>query len=204
MRVVWILTAATAAAAATVSAHAEPKTYALDPLHTYVSFEAPHIQAISQWRGKFDRTLSGTVVLDRTARTGSIDVVIDTSSVDFGLAALDQHVRSPDFLDVKQYPTATFKSDMVRFKGDMPVEADGELTLHGVTRPVTLKFNSFKCIMDPFVKVERCGADVSGAINRADFGIGKYAEMTGPGVKLAIQVEGLLRGATAGHQAAAK
>jgi polyisoprenoid-binding protein YceI len=196
--------AAAVAAAAGLAAHAEPKTYNLDPTHTYVSFEAPHIQAISLWRGKFDRTLSGKVVLDRQAKTGSIDVVIDASSIDFGLAALDEHVRGPEFLDAKQYPTASFKSEALRFEGDSPVEADGQLTLHGVTRPLTLRFNSFKCIMDPFVKVERCGADVTATINRSDFGISKYAEMTGSHVKLAIQVEGLLGGAAGGPPSAGK
>lgn len=179
-------------AATSLAAHAAPQIYSIDPAHTYASVEAPHIQAISLWRGKFDRTQSGTVTLDRQARTGSIEVVIDTSSIDFGHDKLNEHVRGPEFLDAAKYPTATFKSDSIKFEGDSPVAAVGELTLHGVTRPLTLKINSFKCITDPFLKKERCGADASGVINRSEFGVGQYAEMTGPQVRLAIQVEGLL------------
>ncbi|MDR3416716.1 MAG: YceI family protein [Nevskia sp.] len=174
-------------------ARAEAKHYNLDPAHTYVSFEAPHIQAISFWRGKFDHTQSGSVTLDSEAKTGSIDVTIDATSIDFGMQKMNDHAKSPDFFDVAKFPTAVFKSDTVKFDGATPVEADGELTLHGVTKPVALKINSFKCIPDPMLKVERCGADASAEINRSDFGIDYGVKMTGSGsVKLAIQVEGLL------------
>lgn len=180
------------ALAATVPALADAKHYTLDPTHTYVSFAAPHIQQISWWRGKFDRTQSGSVTLDSAAKTGSIDVVIDTTSIDFGLAKMDEHAKSPDFFDVAKFPTAEFKSDSIKFDGDTPVSADGQLTLHGVTKPVTLKINSFKCIQDPFLKVERCGADVYAEINRDDFGVSYAVKMTGGLVKLEIQAEGLL------------
>ncbi len=172
----------------------EPRTYELDTQHTYASFEAPHIQAISYWRGKFNRTESGTVTLDPTAHTGAIDVVIDTSSVDLGHPTLTAEVRGPQFLDSAKYPTATFHADKVMFKGDKPVEAIGKLTLHGVTKPLTLKIKSFKCIKDPFMKdAERCGADVSGVIDRSAFGVGAFAQMTGGEVRLQIQVEGVRR-----------
>ena len=173
-------------------ARAEQQTYQLDMMHTYVSFAAPHFQAISWWRGKFDRTRSGTVKLDRAAKSGSIEVVIDTSSVDTGLDALNDHVRSADFLDVKRYPTATFKSESIQFQGDVPVAAAGELTLHGVTHPVTLTINEFKCIPDPFVKaLQRCGADAAAVIDRTQWGVSSYADATGKEVRLSIQVEGL-------------
>lgn len=171
--------------------YAAPMTYQLDPAHTYVSFAAPHIQAISYWRGKFDRTKSGTVTLDPAAHTGSIEVVIDASSIDVGFPALTEELRGPQFLDSSKYPTATYRADVMRFKGGQPVEAVGKLTLHGVTRPVRVKIDSFKCIADPFEKnVERCGANASAIIDRSAFGIGAYAKMTGSQVRLEIQVEG--------------
>lgn len=171
--------------------YAGPMTYQLDPSHTYVSFAAPHIEAISYWRGKFDRTESGTVTLDPAAHKGSIEVVIDASSVDVGFPALTEELRGPQFLDSAKYPTATYRADVVRFKGGKPVEAVGTLTLHGVTKPVRVKINSFKCIADPFVKnVERCGADASAVIDRSAFGVDAYAKTTGSEVRLEIQVEG--------------
>jgi polyisoprenoid-binding protein YceI len=175
----------------TAPVYAAPVTYQLDPSHTYVSFAAPHIQAISYWRGKFDRTKSGTVTLDAAAHKGSIEVVIDASSVDIGFPALTEELRSAQFLDSTKYPTATYRADTIKFKDGKPVEAVGKLTLHGVTKPVRLKINSFKCIADPFAKnVERCGADASGVIDRSAFGVNAYAKMTGSQVRLEIQVEG--------------
>jgi polyisoprenoid-binding protein YceI len=182
----------TALAWVAAGAAAEPVNYRIDPLHTYVSFAAPHIAGISTWRGKFDRTQSGTIVLDRAARTGSVDIVIDTASIDFGLEKLNEHARSADLFDVAKYPTATYKADRIRFEGDTPVEVDGQLTLHGVTKPVPLKIEHFKCIQDPFLKIERCGADASAVLNRSDFGIDYGVQMVGsPQVQLQIQVEAL-------------
>ncbi len=178
--------------ASVLPVRAEPHTYKVDPMHTYVSFAAPHVQAISWWRGKFDRTQSGTVTLDPAAKTGSIEVVIDASSIDTGDEKLNEHLRSPDFLDAKQYPTATFKSTSVKFSGDRPVSADGELTLHGVTHPMTLRIDDFKCIPDFMSKtMQRCGADASAIIDRTKWGVEHYANMTGSEVRFAIQAEGL-------------
>ena len=173
------------------AAMAAPDHYTADPTHTFVSFEAPHIQAISIWRGKFDRTQSGTITLDLAGKSGTVDVIIDASSVDFGLQKLNEHVSSPDFLDVAKYPTAEYKGD-IKFDGDAPSSVEGQLTLHGVTKPLTLKINSFKCIQHPMLKKQVCGADAAGEINRSDFGVDKGVNMTGSGsVKLAIQVEAL-------------
>jgi polyisoprenoid-binding protein YceI len=195
MRMILAL-AATMSLAAVLPARAEPQTYKLDTMHTYVSFAAPHVQAISWWRGKFDRTQSGTVTLDPAAKTGSIEVVIDATSIDTGDEALNEHIRSPDFLDAKQYPTATFKSTSLAFSGGRPVSAHGDLTLHGVTHPVTLRIDEFKCIPDFMMKgMQRCGADATAVIDRTQWGVNAYASMTGKEVRLAIQVEGLTRAA---------
>ena len=167
-----------------------PTHYTIDPEHTYPSFEAPHIQGISIWRGKLDKT-SGTIVLDREAKTGQVDIVMDASSINFGHEKLNEHVKSADFFDVAKYPTITFKSDSIKFEGDTPVEVDGVLTLHGVSKPVVLKLKQFKCIMHPMLRREVCGADAAAQINRSDFGIGYGVQMTGDWVRLAIQVEAL-------------
>ena len=168
---------------------ASAQTYKLDPNHTYPSFEADHF-GISIWRGKFDKT-SGRVTLDRAAKTGTIDITVDTSSVDFGNAKLNEHARGKDLFNVAKYPTATFKSNNIRFDGDRPVAADGEFTLLGVTKPLTLTINKFKCIQHPMLKREVCGADASATFNRADFGMTYGLPNFSPEVKLAIQVEGV-------------
>jgi len=174
-------------------AFAEVEHYTVDPAHTYASFEVAHIQGISFWRGKFDRTQSGTVTLDRSAKTGTVDITIDTSSIDFGLEKMNTHAKSADFFDVQKYPTAVYHADNIKFDGDVPVEIDGQLTLHGVTKPVALKINSFKCIIHPVLKVQVCGADAAAEFDRSDFGIDHLVNMTGTGlVKLQIQVEGQL------------
>lgn len=179
--------------ALSAAAAAEPVTYDLDPDHTYPSFEADHMGGLSTWRGKFNRS-SGTVVLDRAARTGSIDVTVDMKSVDFGHDEMNKHAMAADILDVERYPTAVFKGKFTEFDGDVPEKARGELTMHGVTRPITLDIDDFKCIMHPMTKREACGADVSAEFNRADYGI-DFALNMGfkPEVELKIQVEGQRR-----------
>jgi polyisoprenoid-binding protein YceI len=168
-----------------------PAHYRMDVRHTYVSFEAPHIKAISHWRGKFDRTQGGEVVLDRAAKTGTVEVTIDASSVDVGLEKLNEHLKSKDFLDVANFPTATYKGT-IQFTGDTPTSVNGELTLHGVTKPVTLAITAVKCVPDMMLNIERCGADATGQIDRGEFGVNYAIPATGGDVKLQIQVEGLI------------
>ncbi|PFH08860.1 polyisoprenoid-binding protein YceI [Collimonas sp. PA-H2] len=174
-------------AASAASAFATADTYTIDPNHTYPSFTADHM-GISFWRGKFEKT-SGSVTLDRAAKTGSIDIHIDPSTIDFGMAKMNEHASGPDMFDVKKFPDVTYKSTSIQFDGDKPVAVDGELTLHGVTKPVKLTINSFKCIMHPMLKREVCGADATAEFNRSDFGISYGVPKFAPEVKLAIQVE---------------
>jgi polyisoprenoid-binding protein YceI len=174
------------------SAQAAPVTYEIDSRHSFPSFEADHFGGVSVWRGKFGKT-TGRITLDREAKSGSIDVSIDTASVTTGLEDMDKHLRSADFFDVEKHPVATFKGTLVEFKGDAPTEARGELTLRGVTHPVTLTLKSFKCIPHPMKKgAELCGADAHGTIDREQFGI-SYGKNMGFAmwVRLAIQVEAL-------------
>ena len=178
------------AASATIATSAfAADTYAIDPDHTYPSFEADHM-GISILRGKFNKS-SGTIVLDRAAKTGTIDITIDANSLDFGHDKLNTHAKSADMFDVAKFPNATYKSKSITFKGDVPASVEGELTLHGVTKPVTLTINKFKCIMHPMLKREVCGADASAEFNRSDFGINFGLPRFAPGVKLAIEVEAI-------------
>jgi len=164
-------------------------TYTIEPNHTYPSFEADHM-GISVWRGKFTKT-SGTIELDRAARTGALDITIDATSLDFGHEKMNNHAKGADIFDVAKFPTAQYKSKSMTFKDNIPVSVDGELTLHGVTKPVKLTINKFKCIMHPMLKREVCGADASAEFNRADFGITFGLPKFAPEVKLAIQVEAI-------------
>lgn len=170
---------------------AAPVTYEIDPNHTFPAFETDHMGGLSIIRGKFDQT-SGKVVLDKEAGTGTVDVVIDTSSIDLGHEKLEKHVKTADMLDVEKYPTATYKGKLTNFKDGAPTQVQGTLMLHGVSKPVNLKINQFLCKPHPTLKKEDCGADASGTFNRADFGI-DYGKSMGfkQDVKLLISIEAL-------------
>jgi polyisoprenoid-binding protein YceI len=179
-----------AVAAATTTAFAAD-TYVIEPNHTYPSFEADHFGGLSTWRGKFTKT-SGTITLDRAAKTGAMEIDIDTASIDFGHPKLNEHVMSAEMFDVAKYPQAVYKSKSIEFKGDRPAVVNGDLTLHGVTKPVKLVIDRFKCMPHPMFKREVCGANAVATINRSDFGISYGTQMGfSPEVKLAIQVEAL-------------
>lgn len=148
---------------------AAPTSYELDPNHTFPSFEADHA-GLSTFRGKF-RSTQGVVRLDREARSGDLSVTIDASSLDFGHDKLNAHAKSDAMFDVEKFPTVTYVGRFTKFEGDVPSEVEGELTLHGVTKPVKLEIRSFVCRVDPRRKREICGADAAARIHRADFGI---------------------------------
>ncbi|WP_322105964.1 YceI family protein [Paraburkholderia sp. J41] len=186
-----LFAAAVLAAAVATPALAAATTYNLDPSHTYPSFEADHFGGVSVWRGKFTKS-KGVVTLDRAAKTGTVDVTVDASSIDTGNALLDKHVSGTEFLDAAKFPTAVYKGTSIRFDGDTPVEVIGEFTLHGVTKPLNLKINTFKCFQNPMLKREVCGADASAEFDRADYGVNwgqSYGFKTL--TKLQIQVEGV-------------
>lgn len=176
------------------AALAAPSKYTVDSAHTYPSFEADHFGGMSVWRGKINKT-SGDITLDREARSGTVDVTMDMSAIDFGNDKLNEHAKGADMFDVAKFPTATFKGTLGKFKDGAPGEVKGDLTLHGVTKPVTLVIESFKCMMHPMAKKEFCGANVTGTIDREDFGV-TYGKSFGfdMKVKLAIQIEANLAG----------
>lgn len=189
MRTLFAAVAAASATLAAGAAMANAVTYNVDPTHTYPSFEADHLGGLSNWRGKFDKS-TGVVTLDRAAKAGTVEIKIDPSSIDFGNAKLNEHAKGPEMFDVQAFPEATYKGKFSKFKGDVPTEVDGVLTLRGVSKPVKLEIRQFKCIEHPMLKREACGADAVGQFNRADFGI-DYGAKYGfkQNVKLAIQVE---------------
>jgi polyisoprenoid-binding protein YceI len=174
---------------AALTVAAAPETFNVDPNHTFPSLEVMHF-GTSIYRGKFTKS-SGKVVLDRAAKTGTVDITIDAASVDMGNSKLDDHIKTADFLDAAKFPTATFKASSMKFSGDKVVEVPGELTLHGVTKPVTLTMNLFNCYTNPMMKREVCGGDASLTFKRTDFGIGKPAGPIGEDIKLQIQVEAI-------------
>lgn len=182
MRTPWLLLALALPAAAA------PQRYAIDPEHTYPSLEFPHM-GISVWRGKFTKT-RGSVELDRAARSGKVDVTIDAASLDFGHRVMNEVARTSEWLDAEANPTLRYIGTL-RFEGDTPVAVDGNLTLRGVVRPVELRIASFKCIRHPLFRREVCGADASGTLDRAEFGMTQYTADGAGRITLRIQVEAL-------------
>lgn len=172
-----------------VPALAAPETYVIDNTHTFPRFSYSHFGYSTQL-SRFNKT-SGKVVLDKAARSGSVDVVIDTTSVDTGVAVFNGHIQGPDFLDTANHPTATFKSTAVRFEGDKPVAVEGNLTLKGVTRPVTLTVSSFQAMPHPMLKKDAIGANASTVVKRSDFNAGKYAPNVGDDVTITIALEAI-------------
>jgi polyisoprenoid-binding protein YceI len=168
---------------------AAPVKYNIDPNHTYPSFEADHMGGLSNWRGKFNAT-AGTVTYDKEAQAGTIEVKIDTTSIDFGNDKMNKHSQSPDMFDTAKFPVATYTGKLAGFKNGVPTEVDGTLELHGVSKPVKLTISQFLCKQHPMTKKDVCGADASGTFNRDDFGVG-YGKQMGfnMNVKLQIQVE---------------
>lgn len=177
-------------AMASGSAMAVPVTYTIDPTHTYPSFEADHM-GVSVWRGKINKN-AGTVVLDKAAGAGTVEIVMDLASIDFGLPALNTWATGKDFFNVKKSPRATYKGALEKFVNGRPTEVNGALTLNGHTQPVNLRIHLFKCVPHPMLKRELCGADASGSFNRDAFGLSAGKDYGfNMDVALRIQVEAI-------------
>lgn len=170
-------------------AAAGPVKYIIDEAHTYPSFEADHLGGLSVWRGKFNTT-RGSIVLDKEGQTGEVDVEVDTASVNFGHEGMNDYARKDGMLDVEQFPTATYTGKLTGFVDGRPTRVEGELTLHGVTKPLELSIHSFKCIDHSYFKKEVCGADATARFQRDAFGItAGQANGFDMGVLLRISVE---------------
>ena len=168
-------------------AQAETSTYNIDGTHTFPRFSYSHF-GMSTQLSRFNKT-TGVVQLDKAAKTGSVDVVIDMKSVDTGFSVFNGHIQGEDFLDTAKFPTATFKSTKVVFEGEKPVAVDGNLTIKGVTKPVTLKVTSFTNMPHPMLKKDAIGADASVVIKRSEFNAGKYAPNVGDDVTITLSLE---------------
>ena len=178
-----------------LAAIAAPESYTIDPNHTYAYFEIEHL-GVSHQRGRFDRT-SGKFTLDHAAKSGSVELNIETASVSTGdnvkgnrQRTLDDHLKTADFFNVAEFPRMTFKSTGVKFAGDNPAEIAGNLTLLGVTKPVTLKVERWVCKDNPMSKKPMCGGNASASLKRTDFGMKYAVPVIGDEVRLWISVEG--------------
>lgn len=174
-------------------AQAAPTTYIIDPAHTYPSFEADHM-GLSYWRGKLKKN-SGTIVYDKANGSGSVEVQMDLSSIDFGLDAMNAWASGKDFFNVAEKGSAaTFKGRFDGATNGVPARVVGELTLNGKTQPMTLTVHQLKCIPHPLYKRDFCGADASGSFNREAFGLAAGKDWGFKmDVNLRIQVEAVAK-----------
>ncbi|NJD24252.1 MAG: YceI family protein [Betaproteobacteria bacterium] len=182
-------TALVLAAVVAAPALAAPETFVVEPTHTFPRFSYNHL-GYSVQLSRFDKT-SGKVVFDKAARTGSVDIVIDTRSVSTGSDVFNEHIQAEDFLDTAKYPSATFKSTKVIFEGDGPAKVEGNLTLKGVTRPVTLTVTSFHTMPHPMLKKDAIGANATTKVKRTDFNMGKNVPYVGDEVTIDIAIEAI-------------
>lgn len=182
-----LTTVAVLSAALAAPALAAPETYTVDPRHTWPVFEISHF-GFSTQRGRFDKS-SGKIQLDRSAKSGTVDLAIETGSINMGFDKWNEHMKSEDFFNAAKFPLMAFKSTRLVFDGDKVVSAEGDFTLLGVTKPVKLTVSGFRCAHNPIVKKDVCGADISTTIKRSDFGMTKYLPNIGDEVKIMVPLE---------------
>lgn len=177
------------ATVAATSAVAAPQTYVVEGTHTFPRFSYSHFGYSTQL-SRFDKT-TGTVVFDAEGKTGSVDIVIDMTSVNTGFADFNGHIQGEDFLDTAKFPKATFKSTKVVFEDGKPKSIDGQLTIKGVTKPVTLTVSSFQAMPHPMLKKAALGANAWTVIKRSEFNAGKFAPYVGDDVRIDIAIEAI-------------
>ena len=183
-----ILAVATAALACLAgAAQAQSASYAIDPGHTFVTFEVLHF-GTSTARGRFDKK-EGTVQFDRAGKTGKVDITIDMASINTGVAGFNTHLSGKDFFNATEFPTAKFTSDKFSFAGDKVSEVSGTLTLLGKSNPVTLKAANFNCYENPRLKREVCGGDFETTILRSQYGMNYGLPNIPDSVRLTVQIE---------------
>lgn len=163
--------------------------YTIDPNHTWPVFEVNHL-GFSTQRGRFNKS-SGKITLDTAAKKGSVELVIETASLDMGFDKWDAHMKSEDFFNVKFFPAMRFTSDKLVFDGDQVVAAEGSFTLLGITKPLTLTVSNFRCAPNPMNKKPTCGADITATLKRSEFGMTKYVPAVSDEVKISTPVEAI-------------
>ena len=189
MKSIKRIAAALAFTGALASAVAAPVTYGVDGTHTFPRFSYSHFGYSTQL-SSFSKT-TGKVVFDAEAKKGSVDIVIDMKSVNTGFSDFNEHIQGEDFLDTAKFPQATFKSTQVIFEGDKPKSIEGQLTIKGVTKPVTLTVTSFQAMPHPMMKKPALGANAFTVIKRSEFNAGKYAPYVGDDVRIDIAIEAM-------------
>jgi len=174
---------------AAAPAMAAEESYAIEPVHSQPQWEARHI-SMSPQRGSFGK-VSGKVILDRDAKKGSVDMTIDATSIRTFDGRLDAIVKGERFFNVEKFPTLSFKSDKLTFEGDRVVAIDGDFTMIGVTKPLSLKVTNFVCGENPFNKKPMCGAEVTATLKRSDWGMTNGLNVNNPSddIKLMIPIE---------------
>jgi polyisoprenoid-binding protein YceI len=176
--------------AATGAARAQAVAYAIDPSHTFASFEIGHM-GTSTIRGRFDKK-EGSVTIDRAAKTRKVELTIDITSISTGVEPFNKHLQSKDFFNTAEFPTAKFVGEKFVFDGDKVTEVSGTLTLLGKSNPFTLKATRFNCYLNPMFKRDVCGGDFEGSLQRSQFGMNYAIQMGAPdAVKLLVQVEAI-------------
>lgn len=164
-------------------------SYTVDSRHTFPVFEVNHM-GFSTQRGRFNKS-SGKVTLDTAAKKGSVELVIETASIDMGLDKWDEHMKAEDFFNIAKFPEMRFVSDRLVFDGDKVVAAEGSFTLLGVTKPLTLTVSNFRCAPHPMVKKPACGADITATLKRSEFGMSKYVPGVSDEVKISAPIEAI-------------
>ena len=183
----WLKTAAALACATAFGVQAAPVTYDIENNHTFPKFEVSH-NGFSFHTGTFTKT-TGKIVLDMEAKTGSMDVSIDTTALSTGVGVMEAALKGKDFFNTEQFPTMTYKGTRFNFEGDKLASVDGEFTLLGVTRPLSLTVTNFVCGQHPRSKKEQCGANAVAQLKRSDYGMKAYTPIIGDDIKLMIQTE---------------
>lgn len=189
MKSIKRIAAALAFTGALASAVAAPVTYGVDGTHTFPRFSYSHFGYSTQL-SSFSKT-TGKVVFDAEAKKGSVDIVIDMKSVNTGFSDFNEHIQGEDFLDTAKFPQATFKSTKVIFEGEKPQLIEGQLTIKGVTKAVTLTVTSFQAMPHPMMKKPALGANAFTVIKRSEFNAGKYAPYVGDDVRIDIAIEAM-------------
>lgn len=190
MRIAQLLTTAAAAAVVAGAAHAEMGTYAIDPTHTFATFEIGHFGA-SVNRGRFERK-EGTVMLDKVAKTGKVEIHFDIASLTTGTPPFEKHLQSADIFDAEQFPKASFVGDQFQFDGDKVMAVAGQLTIKGKTQPATFTAKQFACYDSPMLKREVCGGDFETTIDRTQFGVDYGVQFGFPkNVRIVAQIEAI-------------
>ena len=180
-----------ALAALATAAAAAPATYEVDSAHTFPAFEADHMGGLSLWRGKINST-TGTIVLDKEAQTGTVELTMDLTTIDVGHDGLNNHLQTEDFFNTAMYPNATFVGELTNFVNGSPTMLEGDLSMHGQTHPVSLQITSFLCKDHPMRGREVCGADATGTFDRSQWGIDYGGPLFEMDITLRVGIEALI------------